>query len=190
MKKLMMIAMVAVFGLTTLAGDLRPLEFGGQAKYYGATHYVEVGPDLFADMATNDAYTAKFAVPAGTMVRLTAYECAMPFTGTEGLAMTNHVFGDATVAFGTEDAATALLAAKQCGTNTTVWFYRALPGVLTPADVDTNTATACTVSDFTTYAAATNLMITVSPGNGLHSLGWSKIGKARVFLDVRQPYGK
>jgi hypothetical protein len=185
MKKFLAVAlMVAMVGAVSLAGELRSLPVDMQGRY-GATHYVEIGPALFDGMATNISYTDTFGVPAGTTVRFVAYECATPFTGAEA---TNKVFGNATVAFGTENSPTAFMPAKQCGTNTTVWWFSGVPAV--SVSTTTNFVSTATAAAETTYSAATNLMVTVAPGNGLDSLDWATHGKLRIFVQKREPYGK
>lgn len=208
MKKFLAMAVAVVMvGALAFGGELRWLPVESQGRY-GATHYVELEAGAtFAGLATNVAYTQKFGIPAGTTVQFVGMECQVPFVGA---VTTNTVLGDATVAFGTEGSATALMAAKQCSTNGTIWWFSGVPAVTaTPTltlarmtltnvvnDVTnsysvvtgaTVTVSAAATAD-TLYAAATNLMVTVTPAVD-QSLAWGTQGRVRLFLNKREKAG-
>lgn len=184
MKKfLMALFVVTVVGGVAQAGSLMALPQEMQGRY-GATHFIDIGEGTFDGMATNVTYTNKYPVLAGSTIRFVAYELKMPFVGA---ATTNTVLSDATVTFGTENSATAFMAAKQCSTNTPVWWFAGMPAVSVTV-ADTNATYAGTVTWGTTYAAATNLMVNVIPTTG-QSLAWAQRGQLRLFLQKREPYG-
>lgn len=186
MKKAMMIGLAVLVAGVTMAADVKQLPSESMG-FYGASHYVELAAGAqLAGLTNGETFTETFGVSAGSTIQFVGYVLKMPFTS--GL-VTNNIMGDATLAFGTENSATAFMAAKQIGTNTTAWYYGGVPSVLTPTDVDTNTATACSVSWGTTYSTATNLMITVTPAAG-QNLSWAVRGNAILLLKKFEPYGR
>ncbi len=210
MKKVFVIGMAAVMmGALVNAAEMTPVTMEMKGHYPGATHVIEaVAGNGMADLITNGAYTAYYQVPAGSTVRLVGYECRAPFLG---VYSTNQSVYDVTCSFGTSNSATALMAAQQCGTNSTIWWKPGVPILTaTPSltvsritvtnvvgeatniyQMVTNVAAtvSATAADGTTYATDTDLMLTLQP-NAAQSLAWATQGKVRVFLDVRKPYGR
>ena len=181
MNKLIGMIVAAVLGVgVAMAGDIRQLPTESMG-FYGATHSIELNAgDTFSAMTNGGTFTATYGVPAGTWIQFVAMELKAPFVS--GL-VTNNILGDATLAFGTEDSSAAFMAAKQISTNTAVTYFQALPAVLTPVDVDTNTATACAVSFGTTYSATTNLLVTITPAAGQNL---KNAARGRVVLYLKK----
>lgn len=209
MKKFTAVMAAMLVGGVAMAAEMYPVTSDMQGRYPGATHVIELkAGTTFDGLATNAALASYYLVPAGSTVRFVAYECQIPFLG---VYSTNQSLYDATVSMGISNSATAFMTAQQCGTNTTVWWKYGVPTV---TDTPTLTITRSTITNVvgettnviqlvsnvtatvsaavahgTAYSSATYLMATVTPAAD-QSLDWATQGKIRLFMDVRQPYGK
>jgi hypothetical protein len=167
-----------------VGGNLMSLPVEMQGRY-GATHYIDISAGAaFEGMITSEVYQAKYPIPANTTVRFIGYELRTPFVG----SVSGQLFGAATVAFGTEDASTTFMTAKQCGPTNSIWWTSGLPTV-TVAVTGTNATFTGTTTWGTLYSAATNLMVTITPPDD-ESLAWAQRGQLRIFIQKREPYGK